>query len=214
MAPLPEKAVNRSVHPHVRRWLSALVGGTLVAAFAGGCSTLTTKEFFSSGVTVVPQSEVCQVEATWQPRVITTTDSAHSGAPLRGIAGRLYLFGPEVGYPLVGEGSLVVDLYDESQPRQAGMPVVPLDEWRIDKDTLKRLRKKDIIGEGYTVFLPLANYKPEITRVQLKARYEPIKGSPLYASSAPFTLNIDESANKAGTVLPASHKTSQPASGR
>ena len=102
--------------------------------------------------------------------------------------------------------SLGIEVVESVEPTQVRL--------RIDKDTLKRLRKKDFIGEGYTIFLPWATYKPEITRVQLKARYEPSKGSPLYASSAPFTLNIDESAIKAGTLLPASHKTSQPASGR
>ena len=91
---------------------------------------------------------------------------------------------------------------------------MPLEEWRIDKDTLKRLHKKDVIGEGYTIFLPWATYKPEIARIQLKVRYEPVKGAPLYAASSPLTLTADDVDNKAGTVLPASHKINQPASGR
>src|SRR5437879_6328693 len=164
MAPLPEKAVSRSVHLSPRRWLPTLLGGALVASLTYGCAS--TKEYFSYAHKDDVSGDACQVVATWQNHVVTTTDTQHNGAPLKGIAGRVYLFGSEINYPMLGEGSVVVDLYDETQPHQAGAPVMPLEEWRIDKDTLKRLHKKDVIGECYTIFLPWATYKPEIARIQ------------------------------------------------
>jgi hypothetical protein len=125
--------------------------------------------------------------ATWSHDVVTTPDPVHNGTPTPGLAGRLYLFGPEIGYPLVGDGSLSVDLYDEGPKVNGGTPVL-LEQWHIDKDTLRRLLKRDMIGWGYTLFLPWGTCKPEITRINLKMRYEPLKGYPLFTDSGPLTL--------------------------
>src|SRR5262249_41445546 len=61
--------------------------------------------------------------------------------------------------------------------------------WRIDQDTLQRLLRRDMIGWGYTLFLPWGTYKPEITQVHLKVRYEPAHGTPVYSESSSMTLN-------------------------
>jgi hypothetical protein len=39
--------------------------------------------------------------------------------------------------------------------------------------------------------LPWSTYKQEITQVHLRLRFEPAKGSPLYAESAPITFKKD-----------------------
>ena len=132
-----------------------------------------------------PPGIPCQVVATWEPKVRFASDPTHGGNLTPGLAGRVYLFGPEIGTPMTGDGSLVVDLFDETDP---GHPGVLLEEWRLDPVTFQRLLRADIIGWGYTVFLPWGTYKPEINRVHLKVRYEPAKGTPLYAHSAPMTL--------------------------
>jgi hypothetical protein len=141
-----------------------------------------------TSVSEKPTGNVCQVVVTWNPEVVFTPDPAHGGAPTPGLAGRLYLFGSEINYPLTGDGCVVVDLYDDT-PAAAGKASVPLEEWRIDKDTLKRLERRDAVGWGYTLFLPWATYRPEITQVQLRLRYEPAKGTPLYAESSPVVFN-------------------------
>ena len=117
-----------------------------------------------------------------------------------GLVGRIYLFGPDVGAPLVGDGSLVADLYDDTAgPAPKGAR--PLEEWQFDRQTLKRLQRRDAIGWGYTVFLPWATCKPEITRVHLKVRYVPSKGTPLYAASSPMTLGDSEEMKKLAADL-------------
>ena len=64
-----------------------------------------------------------------------------------------------------------------------------MEEWRIDKDTLKRLFKKDIVGNGYTLFLPWASCRPEVTKVHLTVRYNPVAGgAPLWAQTALLTI--------------------------
>jgi hypothetical protein len=155
-----------------------------------GC--ITTGNLFSSKEEL-PKGPVCQVVATWHNEVVTTPDPVHNGNPTPGIAGRLYLFGPTVDFSKVGDGSVVVDLFDETHatPEQ---PAKLLEEWQIDKVTLQRLLRRDIIGWGYTLFLPWATCKPEITKVHLKLRYEPASGgAPIYAESAPMTLTHDPS---------------------
>ena len=151
-----------------------------------------------------PTDPACQVVATWNNQVLFTPDPTHNGEPTPGLAGRVYLFGQTVGYPVAGNGTMVVDLFDDARP-PAGKAPTPLEEWRIDKDTLQRLLRRDPIGWGYTLFLPWATYRPDITHVHLKLRYNPVNGSPLFASSAPLTLNKDD-ANDPGLSLTSAAK--------
>ena len=135
-----------------------------------------------------PHGAVCQIAATWNHQVVFAPDPTHNGAPTPGLAGRLYLFGKEISYPLVEEGSLIVDLYDETKPAAEGQPL-PLEEWRLDPATLKRLAKKDMIGYGYTLFLPWGTYKPEINQIHLKIRFVTAKGDTFYADSGRVSLD-------------------------
>jgi hypothetical protein len=153
----------------------------------------------------------CQMVATWYPEVVTTPDPAHGGAPVHGLAGRVYLFGPEIGAPVAGNGALIVDLFDDSPAAQAKKSgtVLPLEEWRLDRDTLNRLKKPDAVGWGYTLFLPWATYRPELSHVHLRLRYEPATGTPLFNESATIVLRRGETDSWQSTDIPALH--SQPA---
>ena len=162
----------------------AATGLVLTLALVAGCVSLGP---FTTSDQPAP-APVCQVVTTWCHEVMFAPDPVHNGTPTPGLAGRLYLFGPEIGYPLVGDGSVTVDLFDEGTKAAGGAPVL-LEEWRIDHDTLHRLLKRDTIGWGYTLFLPWGTYKPEISCVRLKLRYEPLKGSPLFSESGALTLN-------------------------
>jgi hypothetical protein len=119
--------------------------------------------------------------------VTYTPDPARGGVPAPGLVGRLYLFGPNVDFPKVGDGGVVVDLYNET-PAADGKSHVLLEQWRFDPDTLKRLLKRDMIGWGYTLFLPWGTCSPAVTHVQLQLRYEPRKGAPLFAPPISLTL--------------------------
>lgn len=160
-----------------------------------------------------PTGAICQVVATWNNAVVFTPDPTHNGDPTPGIAGRLYLFGPTMSYPLAGDGCLVVDLYLD--PPGTTTPIAgatPVEEWRIDKDTLHRLLRKDAIGWGYTLFLPWGTYKKEINQVRLRVRYQPAQGTPLFAETPRLTLS-DE--NTLPRVLPPQVKRPQlPAAGQ
>ena len=167
------------------------ISGALMVAGAlseTGCVTLPTTESI-----LHPNREVaCQIVTTWQPEVIFTPDPARGGMSAAGIGGRLYLFGSEIGKPLKGKGTLVVDLYDVSGNK--GPDPIHLEQWQIDAVTLARLGKLDPIGFGYTLFLPWGTCSEEVNRVQLKVKYQPATGYPLYTDSGPITMTHPDSA--------------------
>lgn len=173
-------------------------GAVLVALLpmlSAGCVTLE-KVWPGCGDDKPPCGPVHQVVVTWNNEVMHAADPAQGGILVPGIGGRLFLFGPQIGFPVCGDGSVTVDLYDET----AGPAQTPLERWNFDALTLKRLIRKDMIGYGYTVFLRWSTYNPEITSVRLKLCYQPRNGSPLYAESAVMTLN-DKQENAKGPPL-------------
>ncbi|MBY0228620.1 MAG: hypothetical protein K2W96_05000 [Gemmataceae bacterium] len=120
----------------------------------------------------------CQLAALWQNAVMHAPDTMRNGATNPGLAGRLLLFGPELGHPLVADGRLVVEMYDPAQPGAE-----PLERWDIHPNDLAKLGKKDRFGWGYTVFLPSARLTPAMTRVRLKTAYHPKGGSPIFTEN-------------------------------
>ena len=169
----------------------------LFTTLAAGC--VTTEEGFVRPHEPVPVAAarakdpppapggISQVHAAWEGRLMETRDVLHNGAPLIGLVGRMYLFGPEVGHTLIGDGAAEVELSDLGQIDPQGKPKL-LEVWKIDKANLKRMLKKDMIGWGYTLFLPWSTYKPDINKVQLQVRYVPDTGWPLFAPPAVVAL--------------------------
>lgn len=158
-----------------------------------GC--VTTGPWLGSG----ESAGVSQVATTWEGRIHVTQDTVNGGRPLPGLAGRLYLFGPDLGFTQKGSGTVTVDLYDTSNPQ---VPPKHLDRFAFDPATLDKLLRKDKIGWGYTLFLPLPMYRPDITHVRLNACYSPPQGSPLYAEPASISLrnqaNLTQTRHVAG----------------
>jgi hypothetical protein len=159
-------------------------GWTFVLTSLAGCVVTNP---FQAPKEEPPTGFAQKIEAAWEGRIMTTQDIVNQGAPLKGIAGRLYLFGPD-GFPLVGDGTAIVDLCDVTPETTGGQPKL-LERWEIDRETLRKLAKKDMIGWGYTLFLPWSTCRPEINRVQLQVRYAPDKALPLFSSPSVVTLH-------------------------
>jgi hypothetical protein len=132
------------------------------------------------------RGNVCQLVATWNNEVILAPDPANNGRPNPGIAGRVYLFGQNVDHPRAGDGKIVVDMYDASKPEN---PVM-VERWEFDKVTLQRLLRRDTIGWGYTLFLPMGSYNPEVPvhNVILKTSHQPDGAAPHFTENT-LTLN-------------------------
>src|SRR2546427_13164 len=88
---------------------AGLCGAALAVVMSAGCGSLLTLCHSAKP----PTGPVCQMAVKWDTSLVQTSDSANGGAPLRGLKGRLYLFGPETPTPLACEGELIVDLYDD-----------------------------------------------------------------------------------------------------
>ncbi|MBV9122849.1 MAG: hypothetical protein JO112_05800 [Planctomycetes bacterium] len=188
-------------------WTGFLVTAGLWA-FAAGCVSLGS---LVPSHDAPPAGPACQVVATWTNQVAFVPDPVHNGEPAPGLAGRVYLFGQTIDFPVAGAGSMVFDLFDDAHPVPGKGPVL-LEEWRFDPDTLKRLLCRDAIGWGYTVFLPWGTYRPDITRVHLKVCYTPVNGTPIYASCSPMTLTKDDAAHPVVESPPAAVPGGNPVS--
>jgi hypothetical protein len=128
-----------------------------------------------------------QIVVTWLPRAVQGVDTLHAGKVAVGLAGRVWLLGPDGGTPLVGDGALTVELYVD--PGTPGAAPQLLENWNLDHDSLhKKCLKRDMIGWGYNLELPWNTYRPEIMHVLMRVCYKPANGSPLYSALQPVTL--------------------------
>ena len=136
----------------------------------------------------IPATEMATV---WMNRIAYLPDPTRNGQMGPGLAGQLILLGPGLKFA-PANGTLTIDVYDET-PRNPGVgpPALLPERWQFRKEDLAKLMSSDErFGKSYTIFLPWVNYRPDVTRVKIMARYDPDDGShPLFAPSAPLTLD-------------------------
>src|SRR5205807_1802277 len=76
----------------------------------------------------------CEVAVAWLNRVQYAPDVVHDGTPTAGLVGRVYLFDQTEKYPVVGDGSVLITLFDDTK----GPATQPLEQWYIDPVALKK----------------------------------------------------------------------------
>ena len=159
---------------------TSAIGSSIPSTF----SWLTGKSDKLLGPKVAPVS----IAVAWQNRVDYLPDPARQGEMGPGIAGQLFLFGSR-DQAATADGTLIVELFDET-PRPNGMPPLKPEQWTFRKDVLQTLRSVDErFGPNYVVFLPWPSYRPDVTRVRIKVRFDPEKGYPLYAEQSHLSLD-------------------------
>lgn len=116
-----------------------------------------------------------------------------------GLAARVYLLAKNsVGKESTvdADGCLFVEVFDLA----SGAPV-KVAEWRFDADSLKNLKHVDIVGAGYTVFLPWDNGRPKPAQVELRVVYMPENvGQPVHAE--PQVLHLRPTGKPEGEAAP------------
>jgi hypothetical protein len=157
------------------------------ASSAGAAASASLTKFMARFDKKVPATEMA---VAWQNRIAYLPDPTRNGAQGAGIAGQMFLFGgPKLQF-VEADGTLTVDLIDETL-RPAGQKGATPERWQFNKEHLKKLRAKDeTFGESYVLFLPWPAYRPDITRVRISARYDPETGNTLFAQ--PSVLTIDK----------------------
>ena len=178
----------------------------LVAALAMGCVTTQGGGFW---MTEKP-TELCpnQMVCVWQNSIMTVPDTTRGGQPLVGLAGRVYFFGEQLDFPKLCSGALGVSVIDESSDK-----AVMIDHIEVDPETLKRLAKKDFLGEGYTVFIPLTKYKEGMSKLRLRTAFKaPTAKGPIFSDNL-VTLAASNGIIREGNasmVLPPSNRPGVP----
>jgi hypothetical protein len=130
-----------------------------------------------------------EMAVAWRNRIAYLPDPSKNGAMGAGLAGQLFLYGGEKLQFALADGTLTVDLIDET-PRPAGQPAATPERWQFDKNTLRSLQTRDETwGKSYVLFLPWPAYKPDVTKVRISARYDPDNGHTLYAKASTVTLD-------------------------
>jgi hypothetical protein len=126
---------------------------------------------------------------TWRNKIDYLPDPTRNGAMGAGIAGQMFLFDAKM-LPALADGKLTVALYDES-PRGPGQQPAEPQVWEFTKEVLKKLRSVDERwGIGYTLFLPWRDYRADVTRVRIAARFEPEEGHKLFAPETRITFDM------------------------
>lgn len=140
-----------------------------------------------------------ELAVAWIPHVQYAPDVLHDGVPTAGLVGRIYMFDQTEKYPVLGDGSVTITLYDDTK----GPATQPLEGWHIDPVALKKFAKKDTVGWGYTLFLPWGSCRPDVTKVHITCKYEPPAGTPIFAPVSPVSLEHDAPAGvPTATMVP------------
>jgi hypothetical protein len=163
-------------------WQQAALAGILLAALlcAPGC----TLDQCWTAKDAPPKGGPCEVATAWLNRVQYTPDVANGGEAIPGLVCRMYLFDETEKHPLLADGGVTITLFDDTH----GPTTQPLEQWYIDPVTLKKFLKNDIVGPGYTLFLPWKSCRPDVVKVHLACKYEPAHGTPLFDKVTPLTL--------------------------
>jgi hypothetical protein len=191
-----------------------LVISGLALATLTGCTAFQrteTSKWFDTSFLDNGSNRASQVMTIWDTQVRLTQNSANGGTPLAGMAGRLYLFNDMTGKAVEATGKVVVQMHDVTHVDQGKTPD-KIAEWTFDPVSLKRLRRTDTVGEGYTLFLPWESYSPAVKSVRLQVCYVPDeKGNPYYGE--PFVAKLQTEAPPVHSlqerVVPASNLVPQ-----
>ena len=182
------------------RWTVALVLGLLPAA---GC--VQSEKELSKIQTTGP---VHQVFSYWNNEVMQDQPGAVGGKNLPGLAGRVYLFGPKVKYPVVAQGDAKILV--EMTYQRPGNKTQTL-QYEFPKHYLDQLLSRDLVGWGYTIPLPWEVYQPGVKEVTLKVAYCPEKGNAVISSPSTIVLHSAGMVQGIARQIPIGPNASAPA---
>jgi hypothetical protein len=177
----------------VRQASAVILFGSALAAGLG-CHGFSRHD--ESDLPIVPAKQVVkppkegtapgQILAVWNKQIIFGTNPANHQA-IAGLSGRVYLLEKEPGHPLTGDGTLTVELYNDT-PQEKGTQSKLIETWKFPPEILTKLVQTDRLGAGYSLSLPWSTYEPGIKQVHLTVHYEPKKGEPLAFTDQIMTL--------------------------
>ncbi|HYV34470.1 MAG TPA: hypothetical protein VE988_02125 [Gemmataceae bacterium] len=161
-----------------------------------------------------PQGPAADLYTYWEKTLQMAPDPLRNFQMAPCVVGRMTLLGTK-HTPVICDGEVIVSLYDE-RPAHGGNAVM-LEQWRIDKDNLRKMIGMDPLHMwGYTLALPTATCNPSITHVRLEVQFkaaEPKEATPLFAAASSVRLDYNDVLQKQGATLAANYRQGQPAAG-
>jgi hypothetical protein len=156
--------------------------------FAAGSGCVNLESSTASNAPEPPPLPVNEVMMYWEPSIRFAQDTTSSGTLMPGLAGRVYLINDDLKRMVDAQGSIHVAIRDTSPGAPTGQYAVKCEFKELD---LKRLKRKDMLGDGYTLFVPWETFRPEIKHVEVQVCYTPKGGAPHYSSPMALPLRGD-----------------------
>jgi hypothetical protein len=137
-----------------------------------------------------PKMPASEMQVAWGKQIAHLPDPTKNGTLGAGVAGQMFLFGgPRMEF-VEADGVLTVDLVDDT-PRPDGRPAAKAERWQFPKEVLRKMKTGDeTFGKSYVVFLPWPDYRPDVTRVRISARYDQDDGHTIYAAPTTVTFEV------------------------
>lgn len=117
-----------------------------------------------------------KIVTMWDNQVVHAPDTYKGGSTFPGFKGRMLIFDPKIGVPILSDGWVLIDLYDHSGGPNAEPKHVH--SMRVDPATLKQWVTTDRIGKGFDLFLDWPEYNESVTRVAITVAFVPTDGTP------------------------------------
>ena len=153
-----------------------------------GCSSLAENfdainPFGPSYVTADTRNPAVEVACVWQPGEGRNSQ----GLPARGFSGQIYFFTRRDAEPVLVDGSVRVYLFtDHGTPDENSKPIRQFDyepeAWAVHANMTS-------LGPAYSVFIPYPVVEPYQVRCQLRVRFTPQTGPPIWSESITMTLD-------------------------
>src|ERR1019366_1264701 len=112
------------------------------------------------------EAPVGRVVACWYNR---------AGSPK--LIGSAYLFAGDNGRAVAAAGRLEVQAFDMAPALRGEEPRL-LAQWTFDAEALKKLQRKDMIGDGYTVTAFWTDIPANVANIKVQTVYVPDQGAP------------------------------------
>lgn len=177
----------------------AMLTGMAMAAFA---PVACLSKHFARKEEAKPVAQQGRLVSAWENKVTYAPDTSRGGAVFPGLNCRVYLFGPDMAVPIVGDGMLRVTFHEASRKSGSGEGKIT-DIVDISPESLRLFVKRDFVGDGYTIFIPWFNYRPEISDVFILLEYHAANGEVLRHQSGTFTVDHSETKERTRKGMPA-----------
>jgi hypothetical protein len=166
----------------------------LFALTGGGCAWC--PACFQQSTEPPPPTPVKNVLVYWDQNLHVSPDPTRQGAPLPGMACRVWIFGEERRQFLDATGLIQIDLFDMTDPRTPKNVVSA----KYFPEMVKLFKRTDTVGPGYTLFVPWPEYDPKIKDIKMQLTYYPDRLMPFFDQSNVITLHDPETPAIQGSV--------------